>query len=138
MLYFGVAGYPLGFTKNHSNSKRYQIFKWLNDLNLDVLEVQMTYGPRMKKEKCKRYKKLADEFGIRLSIHGAYYVVLTSSEKKKVDQSIETLKKTFELADILDTKIVNIHPGSMYGEGPEDPTKRLIQNIRRFFDEVGK
>src|SRR6056297_2814863 len=134
---FGVAGYPLAF-KNKFKSNRFKIFKWLKDLDLDTFEMQMTYGPRTKKKKCLKYKRLSKEFGIEITIHAAYYIVLTSKEDLKVKRSIETLKKTFELASILGAKKVVLHPGSLYGEDSDKPLKRFIDNVGKFFNEIGK
>lgn len=134
---FGVAGYPPAF-KNKFKSKRFKVFKWLKDLDLDTFEMQMTYGPRTKKKKCLKYKRLSKEFGIEITIHAAYYIVLTSKEKLKVKRSIETLKKTFDLASILGAKKVVLHPGSLYKEKPDKPLKRFIENVGKFFNEIGK
>jgi len=134
---FGVAGYPLAF-KNKFKTKHFNIFEWLKDLHLDSFEMQMTYGPRTRKEKCIRFKKLSEEFGIEITIHAAYYIVLTSKEKIKVKRSIESLKKTFELANLLGAKKIVLHPGSLYKERPDQPLKRFIENVDKFFDDIGK
>jgi len=137
MVRFGVAGYPINFTKNRSNNNKYKIFKWLRNYNLDSFEMQMTYGPRTSKEKCKRYKELSQKYGIEITVHAAYYIVLTSKEKEKVRQSIDTLKKTYELMDILDSKKVVLHPGPLYNDHSNKPLNRFIENIKKFFVEIG-
>lgn len=138
MVHFGVAGYPPAFYKSNYAKNRIDILKWIHDLKLDAFELQMTYGPKTLKETCIKYRNLADELGIKLSIHAAYYIVLTSSDPKKIERSIDTLKRTFELADILGVNVVVLHPGSLYGENTESVIRRLIENLGAFLDSIGK
>ncbi len=97
----------------------------------------MTYGPRTKPEKCKEYRELAEDLGIRISVHAAYYIVLTSCEKEKVSRSIETLKKTYELADLLGGKEVILHPGPLYGGDENEVSARFAENAAKFVDQLG-
>ncbi|WP_321340693.1 TIM barrel protein [uncultured Cohaesibacter sp.] len=137
MIKFGVAGFPLAFTNGTNGKDRSKIFAWLQELRLDALELQMTYGPRTKPEKCKLYKQLADDHGIRLSVHAAYYIVLTSDDSEKVQRSFETLKKTYELADILGAKEIVLHPGPLYGEDAIDVHDRFADNAQEFMNQIG-
>jgi|GEM_PF-403825 len=134
---FGVAGYPLAFNDSVYRKDRMKIFQWLTDLGLDAFEMQMTYGPRTTKANCLEIRRLAEEFQIKLSIHGSYFIVLTSDEEKKIDQSIDTLKRTYDLADILGADAVILHPGPMYGLQSPVLTQRFIANANRFMTEIG-
>ena len=138
MVRFGVAGYPPAFYNSIYSKDRIDILKWIRDLKLDAFELQMTYGPKTLKETCIKYRNLADELGIKLSIHAAYYIVLTSSDPKKIERSIDTLKRTFELADILGVEVVVLHPGSLYGENADNVMRRLVENLNEFFESIGK
>nr|WP_306267027.1 TIM barrel protein [Pararhizobium sp. IMCC3301] len=137
MVRFGVAGYPLTFTEGSSGKDRSKIFEWVSKIGLDAVELQMTYGPRTKPEKCIEYKALSDDFGIRISVHAAYYIVLTSDEEEKVSRSIDTLNKTYELADLLGAKEVILHPGPLYGGDEHEVSARFVDNAGRFVDQLG-
>lgn len=137
MVRFGVAGYPLAFTESADGKNRSKIFEWISKIGLDAIELQMTYGPRTKPEKCREYKLLADSFGIRISVHAAYYIVLTSSEDEKVSRSIDTLNRTYELTDLLGGKEVILHPGPLYGGDEGEVYARFAENAAKFVDQLG-
>ena len=137
MVRFGVAGYPLAFSNSSFKKDRMKIFEWIKSLNLDAFEAQMTYGPRTSVENCKIIKSLSKEFNITVSVHAAYYIVLTSKEKDKIRRSIETLKKTYELADLMGADIIVLHPGPLYGEDSRIVFDRLSENLELFFNEIG-
>ncbi len=135
---FWVAWFPLWFTQSPDWKKRAKIFDWLSSLNLDALELQMTYGPRMKSETCELYRELAWNLWIRLSVHAAYYIVLTSSEASKIQQSFDTLKRTYELAYILGAKEIVLHPWPLYKIKDEIIKEKFIENMLQFFQSMWK
>lgn len=137
MVRFGVAGYPLAFTEGPDGKDRSKIFEWVSKIGLDAVELQMTYGPRTKPEKCIEYKALADALGIRISVHAAYYIVLTSGDKEKISRSIDTLNKTYELTDLLGGKEVILHPGPFYGGDEDEVYARFADNAAKFIDQLG-
>jgi len=137
MVRFGVAGYPLAFSNSSLKKDRMKIFEWIKSLNLDAFEAQMTYGPKTSVENCKLIKSLSKDFNVTVSVHAAYYIVLTSKEKDKIRRSIETLKKTYELADIMGADVIVLHPGPLYGEDSRIVFDRLSENLELFFNEIG-
>jgi len=83
-------------------------------------------------------KSLSAEFNIKISVHAAYYIVLTSSDKDKVARSIDMLKRTFELADIMGADTVVLHPGSLYKKPSAEVGEILASNVTDFFNQIGK
>jgi len=136
MVRFGVAGYPPAFDKSIYRKDRIRILNWLSDLGLDAFEIQMTYGPRTKPETCAAYRNLANDLGIKISIHASYYIVLTSPDPEKIARSIETLERTFQLAEVLGADSVVLHPGSYYGNHSEVAKKILIESLNSFFAQT--
>jgi deoxyribonuclease IV len=137
MVRFGVAGYPLAFSETSFKNDRMRIFEWLRSLDLDAFEAQMTYGPKTTIENCNIIRNLSKEYDIKVSIHASYYIVLTSSDKLKIQRSIETLKKTFELADIMGADVIVLHPGPYYSSNPKEIFEILGENLETFFKELG-
>lgn len=135
---FGVAGFPIAFTESELRKDRLNIFKWLHELGLDALELQMTYGPRMLPENCIRYAREAAEWGIRLTVHASYFIVFTSSEKEKIERSADTLKRTYELMDLLGTDIAVLHPGPLYNEDAADAMNRFVDHAGDALESIGK
>lgn len=138
MVKFGVAGYPIAFSESKYKKDRLKIFEWLNDIELDAFEAQMTYGPKTSVENCKLIKSISNDLNIKVSVHAAYYIVLTSNEKSKIERSIETLLKTFELAEIMGSDIIVLHPGPLYNQDSNQVMERLLENLQLFFNRLGK
>lgn len=137
MVRFGVAGYPPAFNKTPYRRNRIKILNWLNEIGLNALELQMTYGPRTRPQVCREYRKLAEDFDIRLSVHAAYYIVFTSKDPIKIQNSSETLKRTFELCSFLGSDILVLHPGPLYGGKSQEAMERFLENLSKFMDEIG-
>lgn len=134
MIKFGVAGYPISFDKSEYRKDRLNIFKWLSSIGLDIFEMQMTYGPRTKEDTCKEMRLMAADYNIKITVHASYYIVFTSSENQKIEQSKETLKRTYELANLLGSDIIVLHPGPLYGEKSDIVANRFLNNISNFFN----
>lgn len=137
MLKFGVAGFPIAFEKTEFRKKRLNIFQWLSSLGIDAFELQMTYGPRTSPDTCKEMSSISLDFDIKISVHASYFIVFTSHDKKAVERSCETLKRTYELADLLGADVVVLHPGSLYKEDPKFVVERFLDNINIFFSDIG-
>ena len=135
---FGVAGYPPAFALSPYRKERLKIVNWLSDLGLDALELQMTYGPRTRPEVCREYKALADDYGISLSVHASYFIVFTSDDGAKIERSSDTLKRTYELCDILGADLAVLHPGPLYGGSPYDAMERFVENASTCLDQIGE
>lgn len=120
---FGASGNPLNFFKSDLRRDRFGVLEWSKRLGLNAQERQMTYGARMKEEDAVKFGELAKKFNITLSVHGPYYVVLTSEKKKVGENSMKELAKTCRLADLMNAKRVVFHPG--YGRDTRLIIKRL-------------
>jgi deoxyribonuclease-4 len=138
MVKFGVAGFPIAFWESGYKKDRLKVFNWLDDLNLDAFEAQMTYGPRTSDENCELIKQISKDKGISVSAHAAYYIVLTSSDKVKIARSIDTLKRTFDKAHKMGSKTVVLHPGPLYKQEPSQVLEQLSENLDLFWKEMGK
>jgi len=138
MLRIGVGGYPPAYDKTPFRNNRMRIFEWLRSLDLSAFEAMMTYGPRTPVQSCQTMRSLSHEFDIKISVHAAYYIVLTSSDKEKVTRSLDMLKRTFELADIMGADVVVLHPGSLYKKTSAEVTDILGSNVSDFFSQIGR
>jgi deoxyribonuclease IV len=138
MIKFGVAGYPPAFQKSKYRKDRLDIVRWLSDLGLDAFEVQMTYGPRMSPENSLRLRALSEETDVTLSVHAAYFIVFTSADADKIARSNDTLKRTYESADMLGAKTIVLHPGPLYGSAGRECFERFIENAGKCLREIGK
>lgn len=136
---FGVAGFPVNFFSSSYGKKRDNVFQWLNDLGLNLLELQCTYGIRMSDEQAQRYKKLAKENGITLTIHAPYYVNLGSKKIQTVENSKKEIIKAFKLANLIGANRIIFHPGGGHGKTVEDRTEginQLIASLNQIKSEI--
>lgn len=108
---FAASGNPLNFQKSELGKQRFGILEWSKNLGLNAQERQMTYGARIKEEDAVLFGQLAKKFEVELSVHGPYYVVLTSEKEKVGENSIKELGKTADLAKLMGTKDIVFHPG---------------------------
>lgn len=111
VIRFGAAGNPMNFFKSEFRKDRFGVLEWSKKLGLNAQERQMTYGARMKEEDAVRFGALARKFGIALSVHGPYYVVLTSEKTHVVENSVKELIKTARLAKLMGATKVVFHTG---------------------------
>ena len=95
-------------------------------LGLNSLEVEFTYGVRMKNEEAKRIGQLAKELGIGLSVHGPYYINLNSAEKAKVEASKKRILESCERAHHLGARYVVFH-AAFYGK---DDKEKVYQKVK--------
>ena len=108
---FGPAGNPINFFKSDLRKDRLNAPVWCRSIGLNANERQMTYGARMKEEDAIRFGKLAKKHDVALSVHGPYYVVLTSDKPQVFKNSIAELIKTAHLAKLMGADKVVFHPG---------------------------
>lgn len=126
---FGVAGFPPAFFESEFKKKRDNIFQWLSLLSLDWIELQCTYGVKMKESQAILYRGLAEKYNIGISIHAPYYITLASADKDVVKRSVDRIFQAFNLAGIIGAKRIIFHPGYFPGTGLEDRSRGLQQLI---------
>lgn len=138
---FGVAGFPPNFFKSEFGKKRENIFAWLNQLGLDWIELQNTYGVKMKDDQAQLYKKLGNQHGIGISIHGPYFISLASSKEEVVVRSRERVLQCIHLADTIQSSRIIFHPGYCAGKTVEDRSagiRQIIDELLKLKDDIPK
>lgn len=126
---FCVAGFPVNFFESKYKNSREKIFDWLNELDLDGLELQCTYGFRMSYETAQLYNRLSKEKGIVLTVHAPYYINLGSKRSEVVQNSKRDLIKGIELSKLLGAKKLIFHPGGGFGKTEKDRKNAIAQII---------
>ncbi len=126
---FGVAGFPPAFFETEYRNNRLNIFEWLNSLSLNWVELQNTYGVKMKEEQAREYRKMALKYDVGISIHAPYYITLASGDKEVVKRSIERIFQCYWLADVIGASRIIFHPGFYSGKTDEERKKGLEQLI---------
>lgn len=95
-------------------------------MGLDCMEVEFTYGVRMRIEEAERVGELAQSKGIVLSVHAPYYINLASDEEEKVIASKKRILDSCERAHSLGAQNVVFHAG-FYQKKTAAKTYELIK-----------
>ena len=138
---FGVAGFPPDFFKSEYGKKRENIFVWLSSLGLNWIELQNTYGVKMKDEQALLYKRLAEENNIGVSLHAPYYITFASADKDVGIRSKERMLQCFRLAEKINSKRIIFHPGHYPGNSKSeknDAIKKITISLNEIKSELPK
>jgi len=108
---FGTSGNPPSFFTSEYGKNRVNAVDWINSIGLNAYERMMTYGARMREEDAIELGKRARKHDVSLSVHGPYYVVLTSEKPRVIENSIKEMIKTIHLSDLMGAKKIVFHPG---------------------------
>jgi len=136
---FGVAGFPPNFFNSDFKNKRENIFQWLNFLGLNWIELQNTYGIKMPDEQAIKYRELASQYKIGISIHAPYYITLASKDEEIVKRSQERILKAFRLAELINSQRIIFHPGHFPGISDNDRKAgldKLIKNLNEIKNDL--
>ena len=126
-IQFGPAGLG-GVKEAEDNLKKYA------KLGLKACEIAFTYGIYIKsKEDALRIGKIAENSGIKLSIHAPYWINLNSEEKDQIKKSRERILECCRIGTFLGAYRVIFHPG-FYGKDKE----KAYENIKRQILELQK
>lgn len=130
---FGPAGMPSGFKLLKQPVT--EVPKYLRDEGLDSFEYQMVrWGPKpqIRKEMAEDLGKKAVEHDVWLTVHGSYFVNLTSTKKETLEASKKRLLACVTGADWMGAHIVVFHPGSY----AERPPKQVFEICAKAMEEV--
>ena len=118
MIRLGPAGSPVKSTLDGLN--------YVKKIGLDALEVEFTYGVRMRNELAKKIGELAEKLDISLSVHAPYYINLASSDKQKLEASKKRILDSCERAHYLKASHVVFHAG-FYGRLSDKECYEIIK-----------
>ncbi|PIN89293.1 endonuclease IV [Candidatus Pacearchaeota archaeon CG10_big_fil_rev_8_21_14_0_10_34_76] len=107
-------------------------------LGFRACEIAFTYGVYIKKkEDADLIGKKARELEIDLSIHAPYWLNLNSSEKEKIDSSIERILNCCEVGEWLGAKTVVFHAG-YYGKNKDEAYGVIRDGVIKIMEEIKK
>lgn len=118
MIRLGPAGSPVKSTLDGLG--------YIKKIGLNAMEVEFTYGVRMKNELAKKIGELAEKLDISLSVHAPYYINLASSEKQKLEASKKRILDSCERAHYLKANHVVFHAG-FYGKISDKECYEIIK-----------
>jgi deoxyribonuclease-4 len=129
---FGPAGYP---SEARGNVKR--VFQILSDVGVDALEYAAVHGLRTKEDKAKQIGIVAEETGITMSLHAAYYISLASKTPRIRESSKGRLVKALKFAPWMHVKRIVFHPGYLGGLSKKVAHIVIRDALRDVWERVG-
>jgi deoxyribonuclease-4 len=112
--------------------------KKCDELGLEALECEFTYGVRMSNAQAREVGKLAKELGVSLSVHAPYYINLNSKERVKVTASKERILQSCERGHYLGAKYIVFHAGFYTGMDKELVYNNIKKEIVLLQKEIKK
>ena len=107
-------------------------------MGLDCMEVEFTYGVRMRIDEARHVGELARAKGVVLSVHAPYYINLASDEEQKVIASKQRILASCERAHALGAQNVVFHAGFYQNKTAARTYDLIKKEILTIRDEISK
>lgn len=107
-------------------------------LKLDCLEIEFTYGVRMKPEMAEAVGARAHERGLFLSVHAPYYINLASYEDEKIEASRQRILDSCHRAHLMGARKVVFHAGFYQKRTPRETYRLVRREILKLQDHIRK
>lgn len=135
-LLFGPAGVPLSSPKRETESG----IKHVKNLGLDCMELEFVQSVRMKPLKAQKVKKIAEETGVRLTVHAPYYINLNSREEEKLLASKKRLIDAARIGYLAGAESVVFHAAFYQKRDPDEvyeKVKEALAEVMEILKEEG-
>lgn len=130
---FGTVGTPRSTPKKPGGT--IGTIRHLAKLELLAFEIGWVRSVRVSEKTCAAIKKTADELGMHLSVHAPYYINL-NADKEEWPKGRKRLMDAAFYGNLAGATDIVFHPGSYFGQPPEDVLPLAIQRLRGCVDEL--
>jgi len=130
---FGTVGTPRSTPKKPGGT--IGTIRHLAKLELLAFEIGWVRSVRVSEKTCSAIKKTADELGMHLSVHAPYYINL-NADKEEWPKGRKRLMDAAFYGNLAGATDIVFHPGSYFGQPPEDVLPLAIQRLRGCVDEL--
>lgn len=89
-------------------------------------------------EKISEVRKLAEENGVKLSIHAPYFLNLASINKNTLEKSKKIIIECCKVGDKLGVEYVCFHPAFYQGRDPEEVYSIVLDSVKEIKSEIDK
>ena len=130
---FGTVGTPRSTPKKPGGT--IGTIRHLATLELLAFEIGWVRSVRVSEKTCAAIKKNAGEVGMHLSVHAPYYINL-NADKEEWPKGRKRLMDAAFYGNLAGATDIVFHPGSYFGQPPEDVLPLAIQRLRGCVDEL--
>lgn len=135
---FGVYGFPENFLTSSLAKKRYHIFAWLNEKNLQAIELEWTYGINMNQKRAQKYYEESVTHAIKIILHAPKDIDFIHSSKR--ERSIHQLERAYRLAVQLHCHDVVVSLGSSVKMCSTEEIKQdlvtILQTLQQKYPDI--
>ena len=132
---FGTVGSPISRPKKPGGSIGAVIHT--RELGLSALELGWVRSVRVSEKTCEEIRQTGEEHDVLLSVHAPYYINLNA----KVDEWPKSRKRLMDAAhfgNLAGATEIIFHPGSYFGNPPEDVLPLAIERLAGCVEELRK
>ena len=130
---FGTVGSPISTPKNPGGSVGAIIH--LRSLDLSAFELGWVRSVRVSEKTCAKIKATAQDHDIALSVHAPYYINLNADDEEW-PKSRQRLMDAAHYGNLAGATDIIFHPGSYFGNQPEDVLPIAIQRLQGCIEEL--
>ena len=130
---FGTVGTPRSTPKKPGGTVG--TIRYLSELKLHAFEIGWVRSVRVSEKTCATIKENAGEWGMHISVHAPYYINLNADDEEWPKSRKRLMDAAFygNLAGATD---IVFHPGSYFGQPPEEVLPFAIQRLQDCVDEL--
>jgi len=132
---FGTVGSPTGTPKNPGGSVGAIAFS--KSIGLNTLELGWVQSVRVTEVTCALIKKTAADQGLTLSVHAPYFINLNAMDEEW-PKSRKRLMDAAHYGNLAGATDIIFHPGSYFGNDPQEVLKLAIPRLKGCADELRK
>lgn len=131
-IFLGSAGIPLRTEKRDT----IEGIKTIHSLGLNAMEIEFVRGVYMKKEMAVEVGKVAEDLGVRLSIHAPYFINLSSEKEETIAASRKRIFDSAHIGEIIGADAIAIH-SAYYGKLDSEKTFDIVkEQFLKILDET--
>lgn len=127
-LLFGTAGVP----RSARTTATIDGIERIAELGLECLELEFVQGVRMGEAGARLVAATAARTGIRLSVHGPYYINLNAREPEKIRASQDRIYQSARIGALCGAESIVFHAAFYMG----DPLDVVYQRVKGYLAEI--
>ncbi|MEW6233141.1 MAG: TIM barrel protein [Chloroflexota bacterium] len=125
-LVFGPAGVPVSAKKRSSVGG----IERVRELGLGAMELEFVQGVRMGEKEAGLVRQAAEANGVRLTVHGPYYINLNSQDPEKLAASRQRICQSARIGAICGAESVTFHAAFYQGIDPKTVYNTVLEQLR--------
>jgi len=130
---FGTVGSPLSTPKKPGGSVG--AVSRLVELGLDALELGWVQSVRVGEQTCADIRAIAQAQDVKISVHAPYFINLNANDEEW-PKSRKRLMDAAHYGNLAGATDIIFHPGSYFGQPPEQVLPRAIQRLAGCVEEL--